>query len=72
MGLEFHPFINKPMELREKTDKNTVNFFVEKMARINENFNKQMVFVQTSYEYYASVHKKTFPIIFKWGIVAKY
>ena len=30
MGLELDPFITKPLDLREKTDKNTVNFFVEK------------------------------------------
>ena len=35
------------MDFRERTDKDTVNFFVEKMA-----------FVQTSYEHYANVHKQ--------------
>ena len=36
MGLEFDSFINKPMDLCEKTDKNTVNLFVENMVKINE------------------------------------
>ena len=31
------------------------------MAKINEVFEKQMVFVQTSYEHYANVHKQNFP-----------
>ena len=30
MGLELDPFINKPMDLRKRTDKNIVNFFIEK------------------------------------------
>ena len=61
MGLEFDPFINKPMDLRERTDRDTVNSFVEKMAKINEVFKKQMAFVQVSYEYYANVHKQNAP-----------
>ena len=36
MGLEPDPFISKPMDLREKTDRETANSFVEKMAKINE------------------------------------
>ena len=48
MGLEPDLFINKPMNLREKTDKDIVNFFVEKMIKINEIFKKQMGFVQIS------------------------
>ena len=58
MGLGSDPFINKSMDFREKTDKDTVNFFVEKMVKINEVFKKQIVFVQTSYGYYANVHKQ--------------
>ena len=46
------------MDFREKRDKNIANFFVEKMAKINEVFKKQMVFVQVSYEHYANVHKQ--------------
>ena len=57
MGLEPDPFISKPMDFRERTDRDTANSFVEKMAIINEVFKKQMVFVQTSYEHYANVHK---------------
>ena len=57
MGLELDPFINKPMDLREKTDRDTANSFVEKMIEINEVLKKQMVFVQASYEQYANVHK---------------
>ena len=44
-----------------KTEVVTVNFFVEKMAKINKILKKQMVFVQTSYEYYANVHKQNVP-----------
>ena len=58
MKLEPDPFINKPIDLREKTDRDTVNSFVEKMAKINEVFKKQMVFAQISYEHYANVHKQ--------------
>ena len=49
------------MDFREKTDKDTVNFFVEKMAKINEVFKKQMVFVQASYEHHANFHKQNVP-----------
>ena len=34
------------MDLREKSDKDIVNSFVEKIATINEVLKKQMVFVQ--------------------------
>ena len=61
MGLEPDLFISKPMDLREKTDRDTVNSFVEKMAKINEVLKEQMVFVQASYEYYANVHKQNVP-----------
>ena len=61
MGLEPDPFINKPMDLRKKTDRDTVNSFVEKMAEINDVFREQMVFVQVSYEQYANVHKQNAP-----------
>ena len=61
MGLEPDPFINKPMDFRERTDRDIANFFVEKMAKINEVLKKQMVFVQISYEYYANVHKQNVP-----------
>ena len=61
MGLEPDPFINKPMDLRERTDKNTVNSFVEKMAEINDVLKEQMVFVQVSNEQYANVHKQDAP-----------
>ena len=57
MGVEPDLFINKPMDFREKTDKNIVNFFVEKMVKINEIFKKQMVFVQASYKHYVNLHK---------------
>ena len=62
MGLEPDPFISKPINFREKTDRDTVNSFVEKMAKINEVLKKQMAFVQTSYEHYANVINKTLPI----------
>ena len=61
MGLELDPFIHKLMDLREKTDKDIVNSFVEKIAKINEILKKQMVFVQTSCEYYVNVHKQNVP-----------
>ena len=61
MGLEPDPFISKPIDLREKTDRDTANSFVEKMAKINEIFKKQMAFAQASYEYYANVHKQNVP-----------
>ena len=61
MGLEPDPFINKPMDLRERTDRETANFFVEKMAKINEILKKQMAFAQASYEHYANVHKQNAP-----------
>ena len=61
MRLETDPFINKPIDFREKTDRDTVNFFVEKMAKINDVFKKQMVFVQASYEYYINIHKQNVP-----------
>ena len=34
MGLEPDPFISKPMDLREKTDKNTVNSFAKKWTEL--------------------------------------
>ena len=49
------------MDLRERTDRDTVNSFVEKMAKINEVFKKQMAFVQASYEHYANVYKQNAP-----------
>ena len=49
------------MDFRERTDKDTVNFFVEKMVQINEVFKKQLVFVQASYENYINVHKQNAP-----------
>ena len=61
MGLKPDPFINKLMDLREKTDKDTANSFVEKMAEFNEVLKKQMVFIQTSYEQYANAHKQDVP-----------
>ena len=61
MGLEPDIFINKPMDFREKTDKDIVNSFVEKMVKINEIFKKQLVFVQVSYEHYANVYKQNVP-----------
>ena len=61
MGLEPDPFINKPMDFHERTGRDTVNFFVEKMAKTNEVFKKQMAFAQASYEHYANVHKQNVP-----------
>ena len=61
MGLEPDPFISKPMNFREKTDKDTVNSFVEKLVKINEVFKKQMAFVQASYEHYANFYKQNVP-----------
>ena len=61
MGLEPDPFINKPMDLREKTDRDTANSFVEKMAKINEVLKEQMAFAQASYEYYANIHRQNAP-----------
>ena len=61
MGLKPDPFINIPMDFRERTDRDIVNFFVEKMAKINEVFKKQMAFVQASYEHYANVYKQNAP-----------
>ena len=61
MWLEPDPFINKPMDLRERPDKDTVNSFVEKMAEINDVFRKQIVFAQASYEQFANVHKQNVP-----------
>ena len=60
MGLEPDFLINKPINFREKTDKDSVNFFDEKMVKINEIFKikKRLVFIQTSYKYYANVHKQ--------------
>ena len=60
-GLEPDPFINKLMDLCERTDKDIVNSFVKKMVEINEVFKKQMVFAQASYEQYANVHKQDAP-----------
>ena len=60
-GLKPDPFINKPKYFREKLDKDIVNFFVEKMTKINEVLKKQMGFVQISYEHYANVHKQNVP-----------
>ena len=37
-------FISKPMDLRERTDRDTANSFVEKMAKINEVLKEQMAF----------------------------
>ena len=61
MGLEPDFLINKPMDFHEKTDKNIVNFFVEKLVIINEIFKKQMVFVQVSNENYANIYKQNAP-----------
>ena len=61
MGLQPDPSINKPMDLRERTDRNTANSFVEKMVEINDVLREQMVFVQASYEQYANVHKQNAP-----------
>ena len=61
MGLTPDPFINKPMDFREKMDKDTANSFVEKMDKINEILKKQMAFAQASYEHYANVHKQNAP-----------
>ena len=61
MGLEPDLFINKSINFREKTDKDTANFFVEKMAKINEILKKQMAFAQISYEHYANVHRQNVP-----------
>ena len=61
MGLEPDPFINKLMDLRERTDRDTANSFVEKMVEINDVFREQMVFVQVSYEQYANVHGQNAP-----------
>ena len=61
VGLEPDPFISKLMDLREKTDRDIANSFVEKMVEINEVFKKQMVFVQASYEQYANVHRQDVP-----------
>ena len=61
MELEPDPFINKPMDLRERTDKDTANSFVEKMVEINEILKEQMVFAEASYEQYANVHKQNAP-----------
>ena len=61
MGLEPDPFINKPMDLREKTDRDTVNSFVEKMAEINDVLREQMIFAQASYEQYANVQRQNVP-----------
>ena len=61
MGLEPDPFINKPMDLRERTDKDTANSFVEKMVEINDVLREQIAFVQASYEQYTNVHKQDVP-----------
>ena len=65
MGLEPDPFINKPMDFREKTDKNIVSFLHERLVKINEILKKQMVFAQASYEHYINVHKKRSQLYFK-------
>ena len=63
--LEPDPFINKPMDFREKTDKNTANSFVEKLAKTNEFFKKQMVFRSGFHmNITQSFINKTFPITF--------
>ena len=49
------------MSFRERADRDIANFFVEKMAHINEVLKKQMIFVQISYEHYANVHKQNVP-----------
>ena len=49
------------MDLREKTDRDTVNSFVEKIAKINEVFKNQLAFAQISYEHYTNIHKQNFP-----------
>ena len=59
--MEPDPVIDKTMNLREKTDKNILKFFSEKIAKINEVFKKQMVFVQISYEHYINVHRQKVP-----------
>ena len=64
MGFKPDPFINKQMDFREKTGKDTVNFFLEKMTKINKVLKKQMAFVQASYEHYANVHKQNAPKMF--------
>ena len=61
MGLEPDPFINKPMDFREKADKDIANAFVEKMTKINKVLKEQMAFAQTSYEHYANVHMQNVP-----------
>ena len=49
------------MDFRERANRDIANSFVEKMAQINEVLKKQMIFVQTSYEHYANVHKQNAP-----------
>ena len=49
------------MDFRERTDRDTANFFVEKMTKINEVLKKQMALAQASYEHYANVHKQNAP-----------
>ena len=61
MGLEPNPFISKPMDFPERTDRDTANSFVEKMIKIKEVFKKQMVFAQASCEHYANVHRQNVP-----------
>ena len=61
MEREPDPFINKPMDLRKRTNRDTANSFVEKMAEINDVFREQMVFAQASYEQCANVHKQNVP-----------
>ena len=61
MGSKLDLFISKPMDFRERTDRDIVNSFVEKMVEISEVFKEQMVFVQASYEHYANVHRQNVP-----------
>ena len=49
------------MDFREKTDKDIVYSFVEKMIKINEILKQQMVSIQVSYKHYAIVHKQNVP-----------
>ena len=64
MGLKPDPFISKPMDYREKTDRDTANSFVKKMAKINEVLKKQIAFAQIHMNITRMSINKTLPITF--------
>ena len=64
LGLRPDPFINKPMDFREKTDKNIANFFVEKLVKINEIFKNKWFSFKPYMNIIQMSINKTFPIMF--------